>query len=131
MDGDVYLAYQNLATNFVAAPAASVVVSKDHGRTWSADTDTPMFGDPGNRASPTASKFTTIFFLDFGKNSSNAIDGYVYAYGLDTNWRKQQALYLARVPHKSVLNAQAGSSTPACAAIALTGPATLPPKLRC
>jgi hypothetical protein len=95
VDGAVYLAYQNLATNFVAAPAASVVVSRDHGRTWSADADTPMFG---------ASRFTTIFFLDFGKNSSNAIDGYVYAYGLDTNWRKQQALYLARVPHKRVLN---------------------------
>jgi hypothetical protein len=63
-----------------------------------------MFGDPGNPSSRKASKFTTIFFLDFGKNSRYAIDGYVYAYGLDTNWRKQQALYLARVPHKRVLN---------------------------
>jgi Domain of unknown function (DUF4185) len=101
VDGDVYLAYQNLATNFVAAPAASVVVSKDHGKTWSADSETPMFGDLAN---PSAAKLTTIFFLDYGKNSSNAIDGYVYAYGLDKNWRKQQALYLARIPHKQVLD---------------------------
>ncbi len=103
INGDIYLAYQNLATTFGSAPAASVVVSTDHGRSWSADSDTPMFGTPGDTTSPEASKFTTIFFLDFGKNSTNAIDGYVYAYGLDTNWRNQQAVYLARVPRDSVL----------------------------
>lgn len=49
-------------------------------------------------------KFTTIFFLDFGKNNANAIDKYVYAYGLDNNWRESSGtvpdpvdVYLARV----------------------------------
>jgi hypothetical protein len=48
--------------------------------------------------------FTTIFFLDYGKNSVHRIDGYVYAYGLDNNWRAQQKLYLARVPNTSIQN---------------------------
>jgi hypothetical protein len=56
-----------------------------------------MFGGAGK---PTL--FTTIFFLDYGKNSSEAIDQYVYAYGLDNNWRSQQALHLARMPAGSV-----------------------------
>ena len=46
--------------------------------------------------------FTTIFFLDYGRNSAHAIDGYVYAYGLDNNWRAQQKLFLARVPDATV-----------------------------
>jgi hypothetical protein len=57
-----------------------------------------MFGTPGDPGSPEAYKFTTLFFLDFGRDSQNAIDDYVYAYGLDNNFRSQQALYLARVP---------------------------------
>jgi hypothetical protein len=60
--------------------------------------------------------FTTVFFLDFGKSNSRAsvlgTDGakYVYAYGMDQNWRDSvvgsvpdpQDLYLARAPIASI-----------------------------
>src|ERR1019366_3786793 len=55
-----------------------------------------------NAADPLAYTFTTIFFLDYGKNNANAMDGYVYAYGFDNNWRAQQKLYLARVPNTAI-----------------------------
>jgi hypothetical protein len=103
--GAIYLAYQNLNENtFEDAPAASIVESQNHGLTWSANPATPMFGAPGNAADPTAYLFTTIFFLDFGQNNANAIDQYVYAYGLDNDWRDQTAVYLARVPATSILD---------------------------
>lgn len=105
INGAIYLAYQNLNENtFDDAPAANVIESTNFGATWSANPASPMFGTPGNPNSPQAYKFTTIFFLDFGENSGNAIDGYVYAYGLDNNWRSQTAMYLARIPASSVLN---------------------------
>lgn len=98
INGTLYLAFQNLNENtFNDAPAASIAKSTNHGSTWSWDISTPMFGGSGK-----APLFTTIFFLDYGKNSSNAIDGYIYAYGLDNNWRSQQTLYLARVPASSI-----------------------------
>ena len=96
--GAIYLAFQNLSLNFVDSPAASIARSTDNGKTWTWDKTAPMFGAPNDPQSPLAYKFTTVFFLDYGKNSDNAIDGYVYAYGLDNNWREQQTLYLARVP---------------------------------
>ena len=103
--GAIYLAYQNLNENtFEDAPAASIVESQDHGVTWTANPATPMFGTPGNAADPTAYLFTTIFFLDFGQNYASAIDQYVYAYGLDNDWRDQTAVYLARVPAISILD---------------------------
>ncbi|MEO7021272.1 MAG: DUF4185 domain-containing protein, partial [Ktedonobacteraceae bacterium] len=90
----IYLAFQNLSTStFNSAPAASIAKSVDHGATWTWDTSAPMFNN---------SIFTTLFFLDYGKNNTHAIDGYVYAYGFDTNWREQQQMYLARVPNTSV-----------------------------
>jgi hypothetical protein len=67
------------------------------GNIWAWDASAPIFGGAGK-----APLFTTIFFLDHGKNSSEAIDQYVYAYGLDNNWRSQQAMYLGRVPAGSV-----------------------------
>jgi hypothetical protein len=103
--GHIYLAYQNLNEDtFEDAPAASIVESTDHGATWSANPATPMFGTPGNTSDPKSYLFTTIFFLDYGQNYANAIDQYVYAYGLDNNWRDQTAVYLARVPKTSILN---------------------------
>lgn len=108
--GAIYLAFQNLNLNtFNDAPAASIAKSSDHGQTWSWDASTPMFGSPGNPSSPAAYRFTTIFFADFGMNSGNAIDGYVYAYGLDNNWRDQHTLYLARVPSGSIQTRSAWS----------------------
>lgn len=100
--GDIYLAFQNLTLNFIDVPAASIAKSTDHGKTWTWDKTGPMFGTPAEPNGPLAYKFTTIFFLDYGKNSRDAIDGYVYAYGLDNNWRSQSALYLARVPANSI-----------------------------
>lgn len=90
----LYLAFQNLQTStFNSAPMASIARSTDHGATWTWDSSAPMFSN---------SVFTTIFFLDYGQNSANAIDSYVYAYGFDNNWREQQKLYLARVPSNSI-----------------------------
>lgn len=100
--GALYLAFQNLNLNFNDAPAASIAKSMDHGLTWTWDKTAPMFGAPSDPTGPLAHKFTTLFFLDYGKDSVNAIDGYVYAYGLDDNWRDQQAMYLSRVPSKSL-----------------------------
>jgi hypothetical protein len=101
--GAIYLAFQNLnEVTFNDAPAASIAKSVDNGATWTWNTASPMFGTPQNPASATAYKFTTIFFLDYGQDSANAIDDYVYAYGLDNNWRSQEMMYLARVPVKDV-----------------------------
>jgi len=99
----IYLAFQNLnLKNFSDAPAASIARSSDHGNTWTWSEAGPMFGSPSDPKSPKAYKFTTIFFLDFGRDSSQARDSFVYAYGLDNNWREQKVLYLARVSKTSV-----------------------------
>lgn len=110
VDGVLYVAVQDLksGTNaFDDVPNASISRSDDHGRTWRKTTEA-MFTDH---------RFTTIFFLDFGKNSEHATralgprDGaYVYAYGLDWNWRDSNTntvpdpvdMYLARVPGNAV-----------------------------
>ncbi|MGV8978525.1 MAG: hypothetical protein ACOH17_10815 [Cellulomonas sp.] len=99
--GSLYLAVQDLRTDFNEAPAASISRSDDGGKTWAWDASAPMFND---------GVFTTIMFLDYGKDYANAPDDYVYAYGLDGNWRDSfddsapdpEDLYLARVPRVSV-----------------------------
>lgn len=88
----LYLAVQDLAKDFNDAPAASISKSTDGGRTWTWDKSAPMFRDH---------VFTTIFFADFGKNRENAPDEYVYAYGLDGNWRMS---YSDRVPDPTRLH---------------------------
>ncbi|GHO87512.1 DUF4185 domain-containing protein [Dictyobacter formicarum] len=94
VNNTIYLAFQNIQRDhFNSVPAASIAKSVDHGATWTWDANAPMFPN---------SAFTTIFFLDYGKNYANSIDGYVYAYGFDSNWRDQQSLYLGRVPSASV-----------------------------
>ncbi|WP_152362491.1 hypothetical protein [Microlunatus speluncae] len=122
VDGDrdgrdeLYLAVQDLRKPaaegqpphpaFDDAPAATIVRSLDRGRTWQWPTE-PMFRDY---------VFTTIFFLDFGRSNERASvlgpDGadYVYAYGLDHNWRDSCSdvvpdpvdLWLARVPIEAI-----------------------------
>ncbi|HET7267986.1 MAG TPA: hypothetical protein VFJ15_07750 [Oleiagrimonas sp.] len=108
---ELYLAVQNLHTApcpdcFNDAPMATVLRSDDYGQTWR-DTDGPMFADH---------KFTTVFFLDFGKAGEHARvlgpedSRYAYAYGIDYNWRdptnpalpSTTDLYLARVPTQSI-----------------------------
>lgn len=103
--GTLYLAVQDLAKNFDQAPAATIARSDDGGRTWSWDREKPMFPD---------SVFTTVMFADFGKDgawrSDAGVGDYVYAYGLDNNWRDSFTdvvedpvdLYLARVPRDAV-----------------------------
>ena len=101
VDGELYLAVQDLRLDFNEAPAASISKSADKGRTWTWDTSAPMFADH---------VFTTVFFLDYGKDSEHAPEGYVYAYGLDNNWRDSfddsvpdpVDLYLARVPKNRI-----------------------------
>lgn len=101
VNGTLYLAVQDLARDFNAAPAASISMSADHGETWTWDTSGPMFDD---------GVFTTITFLDYGKDYRHAPDDYVYAYGLDGNWRDSFTdvvadpvdLFLGRAPAGSV-----------------------------
>ncbi|MBN9140781.1 MAG: DUF4185 domain-containing protein [Micrococcales bacterium] len=79
---------------FNEAPTATIVRSDDLGRTWTWP-EQPMFTDH---------VFTTVMLLDLGQ--ANGGCGWVYAYGIDGNWRTSfskivddpTALYLARVP---------------------------------
>ncbi|HEY3559118.1 MAG TPA: DUF4185 domain-containing protein [Kribbella sp.] len=99
----LYLAVQDLALDFNDVPAATILKSTDHGKTWTWDKQKPMFADH---------VFTTIWFADFGRGGASAPDGYVYAYGLDGNWRDSfddtvadpQSVFLARVPKDEVQN---------------------------
>ena len=106
IDGVLYLAVQDLSvgsTAFDDAPAATIAKSTDKGQTWTWDKTAPMFSD---------NTFTTIMFLDAGQDYVNNTDGYVYAYGLDGNWRDSfnntaidpTGLYLARVPEDSIMD---------------------------
>lgn len=102
--GDLYLAVQDLALDFEAAETLSISRSTDKGRTWTWNRSAPMFGN---------SAFTTIMFLDYGQDNANAKDGYVYAYGIDHNWRfsarvpDPDKLYLGRVPTDRILDRMA------------------------
>lgn len=105
--GVLYLAVEDLRSErgnvtFNDVPAATIVKSTDKGKTWTWDKTRPMFDNY---------LFTTIMFLDYGKDgANNTFDSYVYAYGLDNNWRDSfsdtvpdpTTLYLARVPKDSV-----------------------------
>ncbi|MDQ0877361.1 hypothetical protein QFZ77_006020 [Paenibacillus sp. V4I3] len=75
VNGEIYLAVQDLNLDFNDAPNATIAKSTDHGSTWTWNTTAPMFNNH---------TFTTIMFLDYGQNSAwNTFDNYVYAYGLD------------------------------------------------
>lgn len=106
VDGNLYLAVQDLNKEegkaFNDAPAATILKSEDKGQTWTWDQDAPMFPDY---------VFTTVMFLDYGKDGeNNTFDDYVYAYGLDNNWRDSfndavedpTKLYLARMPKDGI-----------------------------
>lgn len=101
VDGAIYLAVQDLNTDFLDAPAATITVSRDHGKTWQFDAAKPMFDDH---------VMTTLWFVDYGKNNANAPDNYIYAYALDQNWRfssrveSPTKLWLARVPKDQIQN---------------------------
>jgi hypothetical protein len=97
VNGEIYVAVQDLQSKtFLDAPAASISKSTDHGLTWTFDRAAPMFDNW---------IFTTIFFLDFGKDQANSFDpSYVYAYAIDNSWQYSDKLYLAKVPRTSVMS---------------------------
>lgn len=100
VDGALYLAVQDLRKGSLnEAPSATIVKSTDKGRTWTG-TAQAMF---------TNHRFTTVMFLDYGKDNVDSPDGFVYAYGLDHNWRDSfdpgpdpYDVYLARVPKATI-----------------------------
>ncbi|MGF3055546.1 DUF4185 domain-containing protein [Microbacterium sp. YY-01] len=105
IDGALYLAVQDLGPDFNEAPASTIARSDDHGNTWEWNDTAPMF-DNG--------VFTTIWFADYGKDAQHRPDdAYVYAYGLDGNWRDSYTdiapdpteLFLARAPVDSIQDA--------------------------
>ncbi len=110
INGVLYMAVQDLKSGagaFDDAPNATILKSTDRGATWTYNTSTPMFSNY---------VFTTVMFLDFGKDGVDNVTGstdddYVYAYGLDNNWRDSfnnrvqdpTKLYLARIAKTSDL----------------------------
>ncbi|MGF3055545.1 DUF4185 domain-containing protein [Microbacterium sp. YY-01] len=99
----LFLAVQDLccdgtADMFNEAHAATIVRSDDQGRTWTWGGN-PMFSDH---------VFTTVMFLDLGQANGNS--AWVYAFGIDGNWRTSfskkvadpTALYLGRVRAENV-----------------------------
>lgn len=116
VNGKLYLAVADLRRDvavdqFDNAPASTIAESDDHGATWTWNTSAPMFGS-ASTSDPLRFLFTTIMFLDYGKDYANSPDGYVYAYGLDDNWTQAYfgtvpdptAVYLARVPKTSIMD---------------------------
>ncbi|MBN9177511.1 MAG: DUF4185 domain-containing protein [Microbacterium sp.] len=102
---ELYLAVQDLRCGegpdtFNEAPTATIVRSDDGGRTWAWGAQ-PMFPDH---------VFTTIMFLDLGRSGGRG--DWVYAYGIDGNWRTSfsrivadpTCLYLGRAPARAVLD---------------------------
>ena len=105
--GNLYLCVQNLNKVpgkgiFDDAPCCTICLSRDKGKTWEFDRNKPMFSNW---------EFTTIFFADFGRNNEYSPGGYLYAYGMDYNWRSSfsgsvtnpDSLFLARVLPESAL----------------------------
>ena len=77
------------------ADNSSIIKSADHGKTWSGSAEEllakPMFPNK---------EFPTPFFVQYGKDYSGAIDGYVYLCSNDGGWNNWNRMMLARVPRK-------------------------------
>jgi hypothetical protein len=71
---------------------ASIIKSADHGKTWSCKQRDPMFPSP---------RFSTPFFVQFGKNYDGAMDDFVYAVA-GTSWNNGNYLTLGRVSRRRI-----------------------------
>ena len=81
--------------NIQQALDGSIIMSRDHGKTWSPK---PKAGNPmwiGPR-------FATPFFVQFGQDYRDAMDDYVYAVSNGNCWNNGNYMILGRVP-KSLL----------------------------
>ena len=99
----LYLAVQDLRSGegpdvFNEAPTATIVRSDDLGRTWYWP-ERPLF---------TGHVFTTVMFLDLGRANSGS--PWVYAYGIDGNWRTSFRRSCPTRPRSS----SAGCRRPGC-----------------
>ena len=133
VDGILYYAIQNLLgwktpphrVNSQHGSDATIVCSKDHGKTWEPDLNAIQAGlcseqwDEGKRMWLTTEEqresykgwkpmfpgadFGGLSFVQFGKNNSDALDGYVYAVSSD-QWDNGQYLRLGRVLKDSIMD---------------------------
>jgi len=72
--------------------------SKDYGKTWS------MFRSESPWLRKHASNFRCLFFINMGKNYELNSDGYVYAFGIGSEWSWHGPIYLLRVPCEYILD---------------------------
>ena len=105
VNGVLYLGFQNLLGKKPPAHGeksqhgsdASIVMSKDHGKTWMPDIKDikqPMF--PGNA-------FGGPAFVNFGKDNAGARDNYVYAISTD-QWDNGSYIRVGRVPNDRIMD---------------------------
>ncbi|MDD5705853.1 MAG: hypothetical protein PHR35_08000 [Kiritimatiellae bacterium] len=76
---------------------ASIIKSDDHGKTWSCKRRDPMFPSP---------RFSTPFFVQFGRDYQGAMDDWVYAVS-GASWNNGNYLTLGRVPKALIGNLNA------------------------
>jgi len=77
----------------------SIIKSTDHGKTWSCKRINPMFPGP---------RFSTPFFVQYGKNYEGAIDEFVYIVS-GTSWNNGNALTMLRVARNFISNLNASN----------------------
>lgn len=96
IDGALYLSVSqhsganDYPDNIQRVYDASIVLSRDHGRTWSAKPAAGQALFPGPR-------FATPFFVQFGRDYADAFDDYVYAVSSSGSWNNGNYMTLARV----------------------------------
>jgi len=133
VDGVLYYAIQNLLgyktpphrKNSQHGSDATIVCSKDYGKTWEPDlnpiqaglcaeqwseekrtwltTEEQRDNFKGWKPMFPGSDFGGLSFVQFGKNNQDALDGYVYAVSGD-QWDNGRYLRLGRVPNDSIMN---------------------------
>jgi hypothetical protein len=107
VDGALYLTvsrhsgYIDSGVPYQEAFDSSIVRSTDHGATW---TDAPKLGSamfPGP-------SFATPFLLDFGRDSLESVDEYIYAISSDGAWNNGNSMRLGRVRREHIARLDPG-----------------------